>query len=152
MNLFTKKNIKFYIVFLSCLLLKIFFSYFFSYISILFSIDAKNNNPFENEDVKFIFLTVVFIAPFLETLIFQYIPYYALKLIKVHNYWLRLFIPTLIFGLCHYYSWMYILVMCFMGVILNYFYLYCVANRKNAFIWVAILHSVYNFYQLLFMQ
>ncbi|RBQ06283.1 CPBP family intramembrane glutamic endopeptidase [Pedobacter miscanthi] len=152
MNLFTRKSIKFYIVFLSCLLLKIFFSYLFSYISILFSIDAKNSNPFENEDKKFIFLTVVFIVPFLETLVFQYVPYHALRLIKVHNSLFRLLIPTLIFGLSHYYSWMYIVVMCFMGSILNYFYLYCVDNRKSAFMWVAILHSVYNLYQLIFMQ
>lgn len=152
MNMFFKKKIKFNAVFLSCLLLKIFLSYLFTYISVFFLIDDKTINPFENDDKKFIFLTVVFIAPFLETLVFQYIPYHVLKLVKVRNYWLRLFIPTLIFALCHYYSIMYIFVMFFMGIILNYFYLYCVANRKNAFIWVASLHAVYNLCQFLFMQ
>ena len=148
--LFEYKNRKFYFTFLACLLLKIALSYAFSYLATHTGFGRGDVNPFQDKDRKFLFIMVVIIAPPFETLCFQLIPYYALKALKMRSTLLRLVIPSMIFGMLHHYNMLYVLVAFIMGLILNFFFLYCVAYRKNAYVWVVILHSLYNFYTFCF--
>ena len=135
---------KFYIGFALCLTLKIAANYIFSYFIQKQNLIISSESPFDSNDLRFSFLLIVIIGPLIETFIFQFLPYVILKHFRIKNLFLRLVLPALFFGLSHYYSLYYIFIAIFMGLILNYFYLFSIASRHNPIVWVFILHSVYN--------
>lgn len=142
--LLKKIDFKYLRVFTTCLILKISISYFLIHFLVYFKSSIATNNPFKDFSFKFLFFLTIIAAPLIETFFYQLLPYYILKYFKIRKVALRILIPSIMFGASHYYNLQYVIVATIMGSILNYFYLYSVAHRKNAFLWVVILHSLYN--------
>lgn len=97
-------------------------------------------------DTKFEeFLIVVLFAPLLETLIFQYsiISYVLGK--WTNAYLFASIFSAALFGVSHFYSPEYILKTFFSGLLFGSLYLVVHNKNNNAFIIVAIAHSIYNF-------
>ncbi len=120
-------------------------------ICVEFIFNPKLNIQTENlREPTLLFIEAVFIAPFIETVIFQFLP------IELSNYLQRLFlkkiypivgilISALLFGFVHNYSFSYQINSFFMGVFLGY--LYHIRKDKEifgsfSFIWL--LHLINN--------
>jgi len=98
---------------------------------------------FENKIEEF-FTAVVF-APLIETLIFQY-AFISYILGKWSNaYLVSCFVTASLFGLSHFYSPEYVFKTFISGLLFGTLYLVIVKKNRNAFIVVAIAHSLYNF-------
>lgn len=99
----------------------------------------KYNFSFEKE-----LLLTVFFGPFVETVIFQFLPYVILSRISYlkKNPVYIILISTLLFGLTHNYSVHYIIYGMIPGAF--YIYLYIMRTGKHPFYTVFILHAVNN--------
>ena len=88
-------------------------------------------------------MAVIF-APITETLLFQMLPWFALKRIhtvKRHRI-IAVVISGLVFGLLHTYSVMYMISASFIGMIMMWGYI--VRLRKNAFWNIVLFHAFWN--------
>lgn len=87
------------------------------------------------------FFTVIIIAPFLETFLFQYLPF------KLTQKWmhpiLSILFCGLIFGIPHIYNWFYMLSAVVIGLLLGSAY-YLRINTGRAFLIVTIIHLLNN--------
>lgn len=88
-----------------------------------------------------------FIAPFIETLIFQALVFFILSKIKFfkENKIFIVIVSAFLFSLAHNYSYIYMLNIFFHGLILEYSYLICYEKKDGFPIFtVMIIHSLYN--------
>ena len=90
---------------------------------------------------KFIFMVLVF--PFLETLVFQHVP------AKLNEYfggkeYLIILTSALLFGLYHFYSWIYIMFGFCLGIIFILFYLRMRKYGVYPLIITFLLHGAHN--------
>lgn len=125
----------------------IFLTVFFEiFVGVLFTILVSSKKMIGPEfDTKIEeFFLVVFFAPLLETLIFQYsiISYILDK--RPNAYLFSCIFSATLFGLSHFYSPEYILKTFFSGLLFGTLYLVVQNKNKNAFFVVAVTHSVYN--------
>ncbi|MGL5785999.1 MAG: CPBP family glutamic-type intramembrane protease [Bacteroidales bacterium] len=99
----------------------------------------KYNFSFEKE-----LLITVFFGPFVETVIFQFLPYVILSRISYlkKNPVYIILISTFLFGLTHNYSAHHIIYSTMVGFF--YMYLYIMRTGKHPFYTVFILHAVSN--------
>lgn len=146
-----KKLIIFFII---SFLFAILNGYFFNYINdsyLHFDVDQNKNPNISKNELNFI---AIFAAPFIETLVFQYIPYVVLtKCIRLKNELLCIIVMSIIFSSMHYYNWLYIVMTFFGGLILNNLYVYYYKHsRKYSFILTAIFHVLFNLYGFLFVM
>ncbi|RVU90935.1 CPBP family intramembrane metalloprotease [Flavobacterium columnare] len=126
--------------------------YIFNFLIKIFELKNLNNsgNDLENFSKFSKFLIIVIVAPFIETLIFQYLPLKVLERFKIENRFLLIIIPSLIFSLIHPYHYIYILMTFFGGIILNSYYQISKNNNKYYFFLTTLLHSMYNLFGFLF--
>lgn len=115
--------------------------------SILYFIFGNDTdvNHFTDNSFIFNFFFIVVAAPWIETIIFQYLPYLILStvpIIKSNNY-LIIFISSLFFGITHTYSTSYIFYAFFMGVILMGFFIVRL-KKEDSFMAVFIIHMLVN--------
>lgn len=105
--------------------------------------DHTAGPKFENRTEEF--FTAVFFAPLIETLIFQYalISYILSK--WSNAFLLSCIVTAILFGLSHIYSPEYILKTFLSGLLFGTLYLVAFKKKTNAFIVVAVAHSIYNF-------
>ncbi|TZF99976.1 CPBP family intramembrane metalloprotease (plasmid) [Chryseobacterium panacisoli] len=146
-----KKTVIFFIISFALALLN---GYFFNYINdVYFHFDVNQNKHtnISKDELNFI---AIFIAPFLETFLFQYLPYLILsKWIKLNNKAFCIIIMSIIFASMHYYNWLYIVMTFFGGIILNNLYIYY--NKyvhTYSFILTVLFHALFNLYGFLFIM
>lgn len=146
-----KKSISFFIISFALALLN---GYFFNYINdIYFHFDINQNkyNNISKDELNFI---AIFIAPFLETFLFQYLPYLVLsQWMKIQNRVLCIIMMSIIFASMHYYNGLYIVMTFFGGIILNNLYIYY--NRHAhaySFMLTVFFHGLFNVYGFLFIM
>ncbi|MEN9610827.1 MAG: hypothetical protein RLZZ628_1641 [Bacteroidota bacterium] len=134
-----------------CLLLAIVNGYIFNYINNKYFHLASNENGLDDYPKIGKIIIIIIIAPIIETVLCQVLPFSILSALKVVNKLLLILIPSLIFASMHHYHWLYMLMTFFGGLILNYYY-YCVVqiHSEYAFALTAILHATYNLYGFLF--
>ncbi|CAM2888494.1 hypothetical protein DRF59_07770 [Chryseobacterium flavum] len=146
-----KKLIIFFLISFALALLN---GYFFNYINDTYLHFDVNYNKYQNISKNELIFISVFIAPFLETFIFQHLPYLILtKWIKVSNTVFCIIIMSIIFSSVHYYNWLYIIMTFFGGIILNNLYIYYSKHScKYSFILTVLFHSLFNLYGLLFIM
>ena len=146
-----KKLIIFFLISFALALLN---GYFFNYINDTYLHFDVNYNKYQNISKNELNFISVFIAPFLETFIFQYLPYLILtKWIKIRNTVFCIIIMSIIFSSVHYYNWLYIIMTFFGGIILNNLYIYYSKHScKYSFILTVLFHSLFNLYGLLFIM
>tara|TARA_B100001250_G_C19495006_1_gene654807 strand:+ start:58 stop:543 length:486 start_codon:yes stop_codon:yes gene_type:complete len=101
-----------------------------------------DNEVFDSSaKVKFIFIVLIF--PFLETLIFQHWPARIIDYFGGKNY-LIVLVTSILFGLYHFYSWIYIIFGLCAGVIFILFYLRMKKYSFYPLLMTFLLHAAHN--------
>lgn len=96
--------------------------------------------------IKMYFIAGIF-APIFETLIFQHLIFKIFRKFKkqtnipILHY---LLFTSILFGLSHFYSLIYIISTFFIGISFVFFYILSYLRRESAYWNVAIIHSLYN--------
>ncbi len=122
-----------------------------SLISLIFNIDSTNNtvSVIEKSGSKIvIFLITVVWGPIFETVVFQYLLINMVKAFTSDTKYQAAFsvlIPSVIFGLTHYYNIYYFIFAIFIGIIYSStYYISQFLRKENGFIIVLLLHSLNN--------
>ncbi|CEJ70764.1 CAAX amino terminal protease self-immunity [Chryseobacterium oranimense G311] len=146
-----KKLVIFFIISFALAVLN---GYFFNYINDSYLHFDVNYNKHQNISKNELSFIAIFVAPFIETLVFQHLPYLVLtRWIKLKNELLCIVIMSMIFSSMHYYNWLYIVMTFFGGLILNNLYVYYYKHaRRYSFILTAIFHVLFNLYGFLFVM
>jgi MFS family permease len=124
------------------------------FIEDFFNLNSTQENPISEIDNRYlVFFLVAFVAPVFETLIFQ------IALIKGCQILLTLFwerlnenvvllssigFSSIVFGLIHYYSPVYVIMMFVLGLFFGMIYYYSEKRKIKPFFPIFILHSLYN--------
>ncbi|KMQ62688.1 hypothetical protein ACM40_10540 [Chryseobacterium sp. BLS98] len=145
---------KLFIFFLISFALAVINGYFFNYINDIylhFDVNQDKNQNISKNELNFI---AIFIAPFIETFAFQYLPYLVLtKWIGIKNNIICIITMSVIFSSMHYYNWLYIVMTFFGGLILNNLYVYYYKHtHKYSFILTVFFHALFNLYGFLFVM
>ncbi|WP_353954761.1 CPBP family intramembrane glutamic endopeptidase [uncultured Chryseobacterium sp.] len=144
-----KKTVTFFFASFALALLN---GYFFNYLNDAYFHFNVHQNKYANISEGELNFIAIFIAPFVETFLFQYLPYLILtKWIRLHNNLLCIVIMSVIFASMHSYNWLYIVMTFFGGIILNNLYAYYYKHaRTYSFILTVLFHSLFNLYGYLF--
>lgn len=145
---------KLILFFLISFVLAVLNGYFFNYINdtyLHFDVNYNKSQNISKNELNFI---AIFIAPLIETFIFQYLPYLILsKWIRLDNKAFCILIMSTIFASMHYYNWLYIVMTFFGGIILNNFYIYYHKHiPKYSFVLTVLFHALFNLYGFLFIM
>jgi len=133
-----------FVFLLICYTVKIIIATAFIYISSDFKVSS---NFIKNEDIELvtIFISAIVLAPFVETIIANYM---FIKILTkfTKNTILIITISSIIFALFHCYNIIYMIYAFFSGLILNYFFLRIKQKQNNysAIIMTTLLHFLYN--------
>ncbi|MBS7254028.1 CPBP family intramembrane glutamic endopeptidase [Flavobacterium branchiicola] len=140
-------------LFLFCLFLAIINGYFFNWINDNY-VHYVNTTENGLKDFSYWekFSIAVIIGPICETGILQYTPNKILEKLKVKSEVLKILLPSVLFGLCHFYSLIYVVMTFFSALVLNAFYIKSKSRSSWYFILTALLHSLYNLYGYLFVK
>ena len=141
--LLKKKNISLvFLFYLTNLTLTLFCSFFVDF----FEGPYTNNELFYNSKIQLI-ISVIFIAPLLETFIFQYLIFIIFRKYNINNF-IFLCVSSFLFSLVHLYKYenlLEIINIFFIGIILAYAYLLFTKKEKSsAFKNVYLIHLLYN--------
>jgi hypothetical protein len=100
----------------------------------------------KEKGIGLLFISPIILAPIIETFIGQSLPYYVLNKVKYFNErsYLILLTSALFFGFIHFYSLFYVLYAFIIGLVLMYGYMVRIKGDKNAFLLIAICHSLLN--------
>lgn len=121
----------------------------------IFNINPYFQNPISNiENTKVLYLLTVGISPLIETLIFQVLLVRGIYLIlegypfnrKSYNKRSVLFaiiVSSLVFGGLHFFSFLYIILMCILGFIFGLVFYFSAARSWRPFFPIFILHALY---------
>ena len=145
-------NIRLRLLFIISLLLYILTGHLFIYIGNVFFPDQKATAFDADDSAYFVFVMACIVAPLLETFLFQVLPNVVLTKAGIENFYILLCVPAALFGLAHSYDTLSIMHTCFGGLILNNLYLVYKRDFRQPFLYVALLHSLYNLYGFLFIE
>lgn len=101
-------------------------------------------NPLFLKNKYYAFIAVVLIAPFIETIIFQAIPFYFINKFIKHKikFWVFIFIAPILF--IHTYNLSYLIATYFLGIILAFLYYIAYYRREKAIILITLIHFINN--------
>ncbi|MBT1705313.1 CPBP family glutamic-type intramembrane protease [Chryseosolibacter indicus] len=139
-----------YLLFIILLVLAVLTGYLFNWINDTFFHYSSGNNDLDSFSEPIKFLLIVVIAPLVETLFFQHLPYQVLTKLKIRNKLLLILTLSLIFGLFHLYFWLYAIMAFCGGILMNTLYIFSRHYSKYYFLIVVAYHSLYNLYGYLF--
>lgn len=144
--------IKHTLIFLFSLLVAILNGYLFNFFNDKYFQYSSGENGLESFSPNTKFFLLICIAPLLETLLLNRLPNLTLRKLKVTNEFALIILPSVFFGLWHFYHPLYIAMAFIAGIILNSFYIYCQKNKLYTFWLVSLLHASYNLYGFLFVN
>jgi len=98
-----------------------------------------------------LFLFGCVFAPFVETFLFQYLPFVFANLLFKHKKRLFFYLITasLFFGYLHDYNIFYFLAGCLIGFILCFFFYIAKQRKQSALILITIIHALNNLFAFL---
>ena len=131
-------------------LLNLIFSLLTTYFTQLLGLRITANFP-PFESVKEELFAVVILAPFVETLIFQYFLVnlgisLTRFLFKRESIFLAILLPAVGFGLSHTYSYIYMACTFVSGLIFNTFYIIVKYRKQDAYSCTTMVHGLYNLF------
>jgi uncharacterized protein len=102
--------------------------------------------PSEEKNILLRIIAGIIIAPLLETILFQTLPYVLLNKVRYFSGRdnLIIIISAVFFGLNHFYSLFYIIYAILIGLIFTYFYVVRIKDDKKTFYLIALCHSLFN--------
>ena len=91
-------------------------------------------------------ILIIVLAPIVETLLNQYLPFLLIQKWSLtrNKYGLYIFTSAIVFGLCHTYSLRYMIFAFSVGLILGYTYFFYSKTPKIAFWSTTLIHSLRN--------
>ena len=113
----------------------------------LFKLERGSNEIIRDKGMLLTFLYTIILGPFLETLLFQFIP---VKLLSTYTFFkqrklLLALISALIFALSHIYSFYYFILSFLVGAVFVFFFLIMEFKQKGAGLWhTTFLHMIVN--------
>jgi hypothetical protein len=108
------------------------------------------HDDISKEEMAFL---AVLVAPFLETLFFQFLFYKALTgWLGLKNDVVCILIMSFAFSQMHWYNWLYVVMTFFGGLILNTFYITFRGRTRYYFMITVLFHALYNLYGVLFVK
>lgn len=114
-------------------------------VSVLFGyvlFPEQKDNPNDLPD-NIYFVASILVAPLLETWLVQYsIMEYGYKWTK--KYWPGILVSIVVFSVLHHYSVPYMLKTLISGAVYTSVYFVCMIRKWNGFLWISIVHMVYN--------
>ncbi len=115
-------------------------------ISVVFGIvsGSSNENPLLLKNKYYAFFIGVLIAPFLETIIFQAIPFYLVKkYLKIKKkFCIFIFIAPILF--IHNFNLAYIMLSYLVGIIFAFLYYISYFRKENSVLIISIIHFINN--------
>jgi uncharacterized protein len=144
------KSTKVISVFVLCLLASILNGYLFNYINDQYVQYPDTDNGLGKFSAIQKFFMLVLVAPLIETALLNLLPNIILTKLKITNEYILVLIPSIVFGLWHYYHPLYMAMTFIGGIVLNWYYVYSKKRGWYAYWLVAFLHAVYNLYGFLF--
>jgi len=111
---------------------------------------GNNENPavesIKNKGIYFYFFSTVILAPILETLIFQFLPFSIANSKFKHKkrLYVYLILASTFFGLAHLYNLSYLFFGLITGFVLAFFFYVGTLRKENAVLLMFIIHSFYN--------
>ena len=102
-----------------------------------------NKYPFKEK----MFLGVI-LAPILETFICQYLSFRLIKIFTKNPIFI-IGVSSLFFAANHYYNWLYVFIIFFIGIVLSYHYYSIQKISRYAFWLTVLLHAGNNFVALI---
>lgn len=145
-----RRNVREGLVFFASLIAAIINGYIFNYINEIFYHYTSNDNGLSEFNKFTKFLIIIFIAPLVETWVFNQLPNLALKKINISSEFILIVLPSILFSLFHLYHPIYAIMAFVGGLIINFYYIHCQRKKMVAFLMVALLHASYNLYGFLF--
>ena len=118
---------------------------FFHIITYIAGLENLHNGGYTTNFIDFV--TIVFIAPFIETLFFQYTPLRVAELFFKNNkyiFFITIIITSTLFGLLHWKSILYIIIAFFYGLIWSFCCLVFIRKKQHPILYTALIHSCYN--------
>lgn len=114
--------------------------------------NIDNENPVDNFPLPLLLFVSVFLAPILETFLYQYLPYKLFKYLGINmdkkiGVISLISISSSLFGLSHPFSILYVVYTFIIGIVLMcvfYISYHYRSNRDNAFVLVVLIHSIIN--------
>ena len=106
-------------------------------------IQSPNINNYNN---VVLFSIAIIVAPLIETLLFQSLPYFLLKDIPLleRKKIILILISALFFGITHFYSLFYVMYAFLLGIILMYGYVIRFKNDNKTFFLICVSHAFLN--------
>jgi ABC-type phosphate transport system permease subunit len=142
------KSTKIIFVFVLCLSASILNGYFFNYINDQYVHYPDTDNGLGKFSAIQKFFMVVLVAPLIEAALLNLLPNIILTKLKITNEYILVLIPSIVFGLWHYYHLIYIVATFILGILWNGYYVYSKKRGWCAYWLVALVHAVYNLYFL----
>ena len=140
---------------ISFILIGLIIMIFASFIPSLLLPEGSYRNPvvelIAKDGLLTLFLFGYIFAPFVETFLFQYLPFLLANLIFKHKKrpFFYLITASLLFGYMHKYNIFYFLTGCLIGLILCFFFYIAKQRKQNAIILITIIHALNNLLALL---
>ncbi len=103
----------------------------------------SNSYNFEESSIQGKLFLVLIFAPFIESYLFTYLPYYVFSNFEFSEKQL-IIIFSLLFSLIHLYHPLYVIMAFNAGLIINWFYIYSTKHTKHPLLAIIILHSLFN--------
>lgn len=124
----------------------VFTSVFLGYFVPANSFDNPTVDLLREDSKLMLFVVGVLLTPFIETLLFQSLPFYLSGLLFKHKRRLFFYIivSSLFFGLMHSYNVYYCIMGVYIGVVLSFFYYIVKLRKQNAVILIFIIHAFNN--------
>lgn len=139
-----KSNKSFALLFLLTLVVSILNGYLFIWLHNYLGFKADQSG-LESLSHTVKIITVLLVAPLLETWLFQYIPI-ELTMRYTKRKTLAVAMSAILFACVHCYNVVYIAMALIGGIILALFYLYSKKQNKSPFLATFLLHFCYNLY------
>lgn len=113
----------------------------------VFDMQVVINSTFSRHGFWYKLLVGCLLGPLFETYVFQHLPYQYLKSKRVNTI-IIVIVSSILFGIVHYYSWVYVLRAALVGVIFISAYILKPASTSSALVTVSIIHALNNLFVL----
>ncbi len=143
-NYFIKISLKKFILF--SILINLLIAFCISFIMSFLEEGVFDIDFLKNKSLAFIFILTVIIVPIIETFLFQFlIIEICIRFLKKKKEIIAILTSALIFSICHYYNFLYIISIFFLGIVFSSFYI--LAKKRsdiNPFIFLTLIHAINN--------
>jgi uncharacterized protein len=148
-NLLVQKN--FFFMFLFFFFLSVLNGYFLNWLNNILGIKFQGDD-FPKMTPLLKASIIIIIAPFIETIVFQYVPIQITRKFITQKKWVVISLSALLFSIFHIYNITYFFMALIGGLLMGTFYHIAEYKKKSPILFTFLLHAFYNMYGYLFVN